>query len=241
VLEKLVADFAGKLVLVKANTDRMPVVAGRFRIQSIPAVYGFRGGELRDSFVGLMREGQIRSWLEQLLPTEAEQYVAEAVRTEEDDSRCAERKYRKAIELDAGLVTAKIGLAALLLAEGRLDECHVLIEELGRRGFLEPAAERTKAELELHIKAREVGSVDECRAAVGAEPDHPDLRLNLAKALAAAGQYEEALKTGLELVRKQKQQFGEPARAIMVNIFQLLPEGSELTNTYRRRLSAALY
>jgi thioredoxin-like negative regulator of GroEL len=63
----------------------------------------------------------------------------------------------------------------------------------------------------------------------------------LAEALAAAGEYQEALETGLELVRDNKQQFGEPARKIMGDIFQLLPNDSELTRTYRRRLTAALY
>jgi len=113
--------------------------------------------------------------------------------------------------------------------------------ELERRGFLEPAAERIKADLDLHSKAREVGSVDECRAAVEADPDKPDLKLKLAEALAAAGQYQEALEIGLELVREHKQQFGEPARKIMVDIFRLLPNDSELTSTYRRKLAAALY
>jgi thioredoxin-like negative regulator of GroEL len=63
----------------------------------------------------------------------------------------------------------------------------------------------------------------------------------LAEALAAVGQYEEALETSLQLVRNHNQRFGEPARKIMVDIFQLLPHVSELTNSYRRSLASALY
>ena len=59
--------------------------------------------------------------------------------------------------------------------------------------------------------------------AVKADPDKPSQKLKLAEALAAAGEYQEALEISLELVREHKQQFGEPARKIMVNIFQLLP------------------
>ena len=129
----------------------------------------------------------------------------------------------------------------MLLTQGRLDECGELMEELERRGVLEPAAKRIKADLEFHSKAREVGSVDECRAAVQADPDKPDLKLKLAEALAAASKYQEALETSLELVRDHKQQFGEPARKIMVDIFQLLPNDSELTSTYRRKLATALF
>jgi len=240
-LGRLAADFAGKFVLVKANTDQTQAAARQFRVQGIPAVYAFRDGELLDSFVGLLPEHQIKLWLERLLPTEAEQRAAEASKIAQIDPQGAERKYREALKLDADSAKAKIGLAALLLPQERLDECRELMEELEGRGFLEPAAERIKADLELHSKAREVGSVEECRAAVEADPDKPDLKLKLAEALAAVGQYEEALETSLQLVRDHKQQFGEPARKIMVDMFQLLPNDSELTRTYRRNLASALY
>ncbi len=241
ILEKLANDFAGKFVLAKANTDQTQAVAGQFRIESIPAVYGFRDGELLDSFVGVLPEDQIKSWLERLMPTEAEQRAAEANKIAQIDPQAAEQNYREALELDADLAKARIGLAALLLTQRRLDECGEVIEELERRGFLEPAAERIKADLEIHSRAREAGSVDECRVAVKADPDKPDLKLKLAEALAAAGEYQEALEISLELVREHKQQFGEPARMVMVDIFQLLPNDSELTSTYRRKLAAALY
>jgi putative thioredoxin len=241
VLEKLVTDFAGQFVLVKANMDQTQAVAGQLRVQSIPAVYGFRDGKLLDLFVGLLPEQQVKLWLERLLPTEADQRAAEAGKIVQIDPQGAERKYREALELDADLTKATIGLAALLLSQGRLDECRELMEELERRGSLEPAAERIKADLELHSKAQEVGSVDECRAAVKADPNKLELKRELAESLAATGQYQEALEIGLELVRDHKQQCGEPARKIMVDIFQLLPSDSELTSTYRRKLAAALY
>lgn len=241
ILERLANDFAGKFVLAKANTDQTQAVAGQLRIQSIPAVYGFRDGELIDSFVGVLPEDQIKSWLERLMPTKAEQHAADASRIAQVDPQGAEQKYREAFELDANLAKARIGLAALLLTQGRLDECGELIEQLERRGFLEPAAERIKADLEIHSKAREAGSVYECRTAAEADPDQPDLKLKLAEALAAAGEYQEALEISLELVRNHRQQFGEPARKIMVDIFQVLPNDSELTGTYRRKLAAALY
>jgi putative thioredoxin len=240
-LEKLVDEFAGKFVLAKANTDQMQVVAQHFRIGGIPAVYGFRDGELLDFFVGVLPERQIKSWLEQLLPTAAEQRVAEASEIVQTNPDGAERMYREALELDSKLRKATIGLAAMLLPQGRLDACRELIEELEQQGFLEPEAERIKARLQLHSRAREVGTVDDCRAAAEVEPDKPELKLKLAESLAAVGEYEEALRISLGLVQEHKQEFGEPAREIMVDVFQLLPSDSELTSNFRRRLAAALY
>jgi putative thioredoxin len=241
ILEKLATDFAGKFVLVKANMERTQAVAAQLRVHSIPAVFGFRNGELLDSFLGLMPEHQIESWLQRLTPTEAEQRAAEATKIARIDPQVAEKQYREALELDANLPKAKIGLAALLLAQRRFEECSVLVEELERRDFLEPEAEQIRAALELLSKAREVGSVDECRTAVAAHPDQPDLKLKLVESLAAVGEYQEALETSLQLVRDYKRRFGDPARKVMVDIFRVLPNDSELTTVYRRKLAAALY
>ncbi len=240
-LENLVMDFAGRFVLVKANTEQMPIIAGQFHIQSIPAVYGFREGEVYDYFMGVQPEHQLRLWLERLLPTVAEQHVAEAGKLAQTDPLTAEQEYRAALQLDPDLATAKIELAALLLPQGRFDECRELLEELERRGFLEPVAARIKAKLQLESQAQDVGSVAECRAAVEEDPDAPNLKLRLAEALSAVGQYEEALETSLQLIRDHKQEYGESARKIMVDIFQLLPDDSELTGTFRRMLASALY
>jgi putative thioredoxin len=240
-LEKLAVDFAGQFVLVKANLDQNQAVAELLRVSSIPAIYGFRDGELLDSFVGLLPEQEIKAWIERLLPTEADRRLAEADRIAATDPEGAERKYREALDLDANLTKAKIALAEVLFSLERFAECRELATELEQTGLTTPAIRRIQAELELQDIAGQAGSVEEYRAALELHPDQPELKFKLAEALAGAGQYQEALETGLWLVREHKQQFGEPARKLMVDIFQVLPEDSELTGTYRRQLAAALY
>jgi putative thioredoxin len=66
-------------------------------------------------------------------------------------------------------------------------------------------------------------------------------RLQLALALASAQQYEEAMEICLGLVLTDKKGVGEDARKLMVDMFNVLPDGSELASTYRRKLSTALY
>ena len=79
------------------------------------------------------------------------------------------------------------------------------------------------------------------RAALAADPGNFTLQLALARSLAAAGEFEPALQQALSLVQDDRHKTGEEARALMVDIFRLLPEDSELTSTYRRKLSTALY
>ncbi len=241
ILEKLAAEYAGKFLLVKADTERLPQIAAQFNVESIPAVYGLRGGELVDMFVGMLPEAQIRAWLDRLLPSPAELLVGEARQLEIADPAAAEAKFRQAVELAPNLPAAQIGLAEMLLAQDRADEARFLVDQLERRGFLEPEAERLKSRLDLRAQGEQAGSLESCRAAARAEPDNLDLQLKLAEALAAAGQYEEALGLALGLIERDRKRFAEPARKIMVDIFHLLPGDSELTTTYRRKLSTALY
>jgi thioredoxin 2 len=57
VLEELSRELAGKLKIVKLNVDDNPRVAGAFRVQSIPMLIVFKGGEVTETFVGAMPKG----------------------------------------------------------------------------------------------------------------------------------------------------------------------------------------
>ena len=241
ILEGLADEYDGKFLLVKADTDQVPEAAAQFGVQSIPAVYGLRDGKVIDFFVGALPEEQIRAWLDRLLPTPAEVLVAEAVVLKAADPQAAETKFKEALGHDEHHAPAKIGLAWLLLERDRIEEAAELVADLERRGFLEPEAEKVKAAVDRRLQGRDAGGVQQCRQAAADRPDDLGLQLKLVEALAAEEQYEEALEIGLSLVQKDKQGTGQTARQIMVDIFRLLPDDSELTSTYRRKLSFALY
>jgi putative thioredoxin len=194
-----------------------------------------------DQFLGLLPESQIRAWLERILPSQAEQLVAEAQDYERTNPQATESKYREAIQQSPNETAARIGLARVLLRQNKLDESRRILQELASAGALGPDGEQLRAEIMLHEQSKEVGGVDRARAAAEAEPDSLTMQLNLARALAAAGRYEEALEIGLKVVQRDRRQFGEPARELMVGVFHLLGPDSELASSYRRRLALALY
>ena len=241
VLEKLAADYDGQFLLAKANTDQTAQAAGQFGVQSIPAVFAVRDGQLVDAFVGALPEPQLRPWIDRLLPTAAEKLVAEAEKLTVVDPATAEKKYREAMAADANLASARIGLIQLFVDQNRHDEAAQPLAELEARGFLEPEAERLKAILALREHAATAGDIEQCRAAAAQHPSDLSRQLKLAEALAGVQQYEEALQVALVLVQTDRQNLGEPARQLMVDIFRQLPDDSPLTSQYRRKLSAALY
>ena len=241
ILEKLAREFDGKFLLAKVETEKAPNIAAAFGVQSIPAVYGLRDGQLFDYFVGLLPEGQIRSWIERLLPTPAEQLLADARALAVSDPQAAEAKYKEAAAADPNLAPAKIGLAELLLEQGRVDAAIQLLDELEQRGFLEPEAEKLKARLHMAAQADKGVDLKQLRAAAEADPTNLQARLDLAQGLAADQQFQQALETALSVVQSGKKDFVEPARQLMVDLFRLLEDQPDLVTEYRRKLSTSLY
>lgn len=241
ILEAIAAEMGGKFILAKVNTDEEPEIAQAFRIESLPTVYGVLQGQPVDQFTGLLSAEQAREWINRLLPSPAQQLAQEGMQLEETDPKAAELKYRQALELMPEEDSLKVMLAGVILKQGRLDECASLLQELEKRGFLEPEAERIKSEMELRLAAAESGGVEIARKAAEADPSNLIAQIRLADAYAASSQHRKALEICLDVVQKD---FGEgraEAKSTMVKIFDMLGPASELTGEFRRKLATALY
>lgn len=70
ILEKLETEYAGRFRLARANSDENPELASYFGVRSIPFVVAFVNGQPVDQFMGLLPEGQLREFINRLLPAE---------------------------------------------------------------------------------------------------------------------------------------------------------------------------
>src|SRR5687767_12460122 len=59
ILEDLAAEMAGRVRIAKLNIDENPATAARLKIQSIPALLVFRGGQEIDRMVGARPKSEI--------------------------------------------------------------------------------------------------------------------------------------------------------------------------------------
>ena len=79
VLEKVVAEAGGRLVLAKVDVDANPQLSQAFRAQSIPMVVALVGGQPVPLFTGAVPEQQVREVLAQLLQLAAQNGVTGTV------------------------------------------------------------------------------------------------------------------------------------------------------------------
>jgi putative thioredoxin len=106
--------------LAKIDVDANPGVARAFGIQSIPAVKAFRDGRVVAEFVGAQPPAAVNSFLDSLLPSEADALVAEG----------DEESLRRAVELEPARADAAVPLARILLSRGDADGALALVREV---------------------------------------------------------------------------------------------------------------
>lgn len=112
ILEKLEAEYGGRFKLTKVNSDENQELAAAFGIRSIPHVIAFRDGKPVAQFLGALPEGEVRAFLDKLLPPPeleaAERAIAER-RFEEAERLLAAVKPN--IDWDARVETLRQSLA----------------------------------------------------------------------------------------------------------------------------------
>jgi putative thioredoxin len=181
VLEKAVAERAGKVELVKVDTDANPRLAAAFRIQGIPAVKAFKDGRVAAEFTGAQPRPAVERFLDTLLPSEADALVAAG----------GEGELRRALELEPGRADAAVALARLLAARGDREAALQVLGNVAGSFAAEGLAARLRleqddAELRDAFAALDAGELqrglDALIAAIAAAPDQ-DRRDDLRRAV----------------------------------------------------------
>lgn len=124
ILEKVVGETGGRVVLAKVNVDENPGLAQAFQAQSIPAVHAVVDGQLVPGFIGAQPEEVVRQFVTSLLPTEEDNEVERLVAAGDEAS------LRRALELDPDNEAAIVALARLLADRGDTTEALELLERI---------------------------------------------------------------------------------------------------------------
>jgi putative thioredoxin len=212
VLERAVAQRAGKIELAKIDTDSNQRLARAFGIQGIPAVKAFKDGKVVSEFVGVQPAPAIEKFLDALLPSEADALVASG----------DEASLRRAVELEPSRADAAVPLARLLHSRGESEEALAILERVP--GSF--AADGLRARIELERAASASGTPVPGLAEAFAALDQNDPEVALDALLNALPQADGAK---------------DDVRRVVVGILDELDVEDPLARESRRRLAAALY
>ena len=117
-LEAAEAARGGKVVLAKVDVDANQALAARHRVQGIPAVKAFRGGEVVREFVGAVPKAKVEELFDSLLPSRADELLAKG----------GELSLREAAELEPRRADIAVALARARLERGAEDEALEAVE-----------------------------------------------------------------------------------------------------------------
>jgi thioredoxin 1 len=67
VVDELATEYAGKLKVMKLNTDENPEIAGRYQVMSIPTILFFKDGKAVEKLVGARPKRQFKEVIDSLL------------------------------------------------------------------------------------------------------------------------------------------------------------------------------
>ena len=241
VLEKLAAEYQGKFILAKLNTELVPELATQYGVRGIPDVKAFVGGELADGFTGALPESAVREFIERLFPSPADDIRSAAmVSFTEGDPGKALLMLAEASKLDPNNEQVRLDAAEVMLSLNELDQVKTLLDSLSEQTAGRPRAMQLRARAEFALQSQGAGDEVSLRAAVAADDNDQAARLALANWLVSQQRYEAAMDELLEMLLRDKTWQDGIARKTLLNVFSLLGGAGEVVNVYRRKMASAL-
>ncbi|WP_246047899.1 tetratricopeptide repeat protein [Hankyongella ginsenosidimutans] len=219
----------GRIKLVKVDIDKNQMLAGQFRVQSVPTVYAFLDGRPVDGFMGAVSEGQLTAFLDRLLgalpegdgaPDLTDAIAAARALQAEGALDEAEALYAQILEVAPDAADAKLGLAELLIARGAPDAADELLSAIAADPAHAAAVARLKAGIALARSAGPAGDLAGLRAAAAAAPDDLQARYDYANGLVATGNAEAAADELLAIVAKDRAWNDGAARTRLLTLLE---------------------
>ncbi len=249
-LEAAVIAAKGAVKMVKINVDEAQGIAGQLQIKSIPTVYAFHKGQPIDGFQGALPESEIKAFIDKVITASGGEapgeQLSDAVAAAEEmlaegAAEDAAQTFAAILEQDPNQAAAYGGLVRSHIALDDLEQAEAILNGAPAEISESPELEAAHAQLELAKQAADAGPVAELTAALEAEPDNAQARFDLALALHAAGQVQEAVAQLLELFRRDREWNDGAAKSQMFTIFEALKGDDPIVLNGRRRLSSMIF
>jgi len=250
IIEKIIKEKNGKVILAKMNIDESPEVAQQLKIQSIPAVMAFNDGQPIDGFIGVQSEKSIIEFVNKISSLKNSSTIDENILAgkkymDENDIETAALVFSEILKIEPDNISAKSLLARCLIKSDQLDDAEKIIDSLPVDTENNQDYISARSELEIFKNAKNNPISDkeeeELRNNIYKEPENYQLKLDLSKILIAKGENEEAINQLLEIIEVNPKWNDGEARKQLIEIFNILGNENILVTEGRKKLSSMLF
>ncbi len=233
ILEKVVRELDGRVVLAKVDVDANPQLAQGFRAQSIPMVVALVAGQPVPMFTGAVPEQQVREVFAQLLQLAAQNGVTGTVEVTEEDTTNAEEPAEPALPplhaeafdaIEAGDFARAAAAYEKALVENPRD--------------VDARAGLGQVRLLLRVQNADPQTA---RAAAAAGPTDVDAQLVAADLDIAGGHVDDAFDRLLDLFAAVPTDARPPVRERLLELFGLVGDTDPRVTGARGRLASLLF
>ncbi|WP_428484544.1 tetratricopeptide repeat protein [Rhodopila sp.] len=252
-LEKVVRAAAGRVKLVKIDIDANQALVRQLAqlglpMQSVPTVAAFWQGQIADLFQGAQPESEVKRFVEALLKSTggsmpAADLLAEAkAAMEQGDAQQAGELFSALLQEEPENGDAWGGLLRALMALGQEEDAEHALTEVPEKltDHAEIAGARSALALAKEGRAAK-GQLQSLQARLAADPADHQARYDLATALNASDEREQAAEALLEILRRNRGWNEDAARLQLLKFFEAWGSDDPATAAARRRLSAILF
>ena len=250
VIEKIIKEKNGNVILAKMNIDESPEVAQQLKIQSIPAVMAFNDGQPVDGFIGVQPEKNIIEFINKISSLKnsssiEENIIAGKKYIDDGDIETAALVFSEILKIEPENISAKSMLARCLLRSDQIDEAEDIINNLPPNSESNQDFVSVKSEVEVFKNAKNNPisneQEDELRRDIDKNPKNHQIRLDLAKLLLAKGENENAINELLKIIEFDPKWNDGEARKQLIEIFNILGNEDILVIEGRKKLSSMLF
>ena len=250
VIEKIVKEKNGNVILAKMNIDESPEVAQQLKIQSIPAVMAFNDGQPVDGFIGVQPEKNIIEFINKISSLKnsssiEENIIAGKKYIDDGDIETAALVFSEILKIEPENISAKSMLARCLLRSDQIDEAEDIINNLPPNSESNQDFVSVRSEVEVFKNAKNNPisneQEDELRRDIDKNPKNHQIRLDLAKLLLAKGENENAISELLKIIEFDPKWNDGEARKQLIEIFNILGNEDILVIEGRKKLSSMLF
>jgi putative thioredoxin len=246
-LEKLVREAKGKVKLVKVDIDQSPEVASQMRVQSIPAVFAFVDGRPVDGFMGALPESQVKQFIGRLgnMGSRAEQ-IESALQMARDglaakDFEAVLDITSQILEIEPTTVEAYAHKARAEMELNQLEEAKATLAASPPDKQADANIISARAALDLLLNPVDTSALGKLEAAIAANPNDYEARLEVANVLNGSGKRVEAIDHLVYVIKKDRTFKEDGARKQLVSYFEAWGPKDEATLIGRRKLSSVLF